>query len=185
MSDYELQRIEAAEARPLRRALLHPSLPLAAVDYQADSHPSALHVGAFKDWVLVGIATVHPQPMPSAIRTGAWRIRDIAVEHGHRGRGVGAWMLERCLEHAATAEGQVAWCTARAGAYGFFEHVGFRRRGQPFELPGGGPHYLVVAEFGYITTGGIRVLWNEGVQDGVPQFRNQVMRSEPITRILL
>lgn len=151
MSDYELQRIEAAEARPLRRALLHPSLPLAAVDYQADSHPSALHVGAFKDWVLVGIATVHPQPMPSAIRTGAWRIRDIAVEHGHRGRGVGAWMLERCLEHAATAEGQVAWCTARAGAYGFFERLGFKRAGAAIDDPEDGPHYLLYRELGPVS----------------------------------
>ena len=148
MSDYEIQRIEPAEARPLRRALLHPTLPLAAVDYEADSHPSALHIGAFKDGILVGVATVHPQPMPSATGSAAWRIRDIAVENGHRGRGVGAWMLERCVEHASAAEGEVAWCTARAGVYGFFERFGFERASGPIDDPEEGPQYLLAAELG-------------------------------------
>ncbi|MFH1104463.1 MAG: GNAT family N-acetyltransferase, partial [Actinomycetota bacterium] len=148
VSDYEIQKIEAAEARPLRRALLHPSLPAAAVDYEADTHPSAMHVGAFKDGVLVGIASVHPQPMPSATRTGAWRIRDVAVEHGHRGRGVGAWMLERCLEHASATGGRVAWCAARVGAYGFFERLGFRRAGPPIDDPQDGPQYLMYVDLG-------------------------------------
>ncbi|OFW65911.1 MAG: hypothetical protein A2Z12_07985 [Actinobacteria bacterium RBG_16_68_21] len=148
MSDYELQRIEPAEARPLRRALLHPALPLAAVDYEADSHPAALHIGAFKDGVLVGVATVHPQPMPSGTQTGAWRIRDIAVEHGHRGRGVGAWMLQRCLEHASATADQVAWCLARVGAYGFFERLGFHRAGGPINDPEEGPQYLLSVELG-------------------------------------
>ncbi|MEX0825348.1 MAG: GNAT family N-acetyltransferase [Acidimicrobiia bacterium] len=147
MSDYEIQRIEAAEARPLRRALLHPTQPPGAVDYEADHQPVALHVGAFKDGVLVGIASVHPQPMPGSHSTGAaWRVRDIAVEHGHRGRGVGAWMLERCLEHVSTNSGVIIWCTARVGAYGFFERMGFARSGPPIEDPAEGPQYTLYAE---------------------------------------
>jgi len=150
VSDYEIQRIEAAEARPLRRALLHPGLPPGAVDYEADTDPSVLHVGAFKDGVLVGIATIHQQPMPSAMgaTAGSWRIREVAVEHGHRGRGVGAWMLERCLEHASAGGGSVAWCSARVGAYGFFERLGFRRSGAPIDDPQEGPQYLMSAELG-------------------------------------
>jgi len=148
VSDYEIQLIEPAEARPLRRALLHPALPPAAVDYEADTDPSARHIGAFKDGVLVGIATIHPQSMPSMTRTGAWRLRDIAVDHGHRGRGVGAWLVERCLEHASATGGSVAWCTARVGAYGFLEHLGFRRAGAPIDDAQDGPQYLMSAELG-------------------------------------
>jgi GNAT superfamily N-acetyltransferase len=146
MSDYEIQRIDAAEARPLRRALLHPALPPAAVDYDADHHPAALHVGAFKDGVLVGVASLHPQAMPGSHTTGAWRIRDIAVEHGHRGRGVGAWLLERCLEHASTNSGVIVWCTARVGSYGFFARMGFARSGLPIEDPTEGPQYTLYTD---------------------------------------
>ena len=145
MSDYDLETIQPAEARPLRRALLHPGLAPEAVDYPGDTHPSARHVGAFKDGVLVGIATIHPQPMPGATRTGAWRIRDIAVDHGHRGRGVGALLLERLLEHASHHEGTVAWATVRASAFGFFERCGFLRSGAPTDDPQEGPQYLMHA----------------------------------------
>jgi GNAT superfamily N-acetyltransferase len=146
VTEYEIQRIEAAEARPLRRALLYPALPPGAVDYEADRHPSALHVGAFKDGVLVGVASVHPQPMPGSHSAGSWRIRDIGVEHGHRGRGVGAWIVERCLEHVSTNAGVIIWCTARVGAFGFFEHMGFARSGPPIEDPTEGPQYTLYAE---------------------------------------
>lgn len=146
MSEYEIQSIEPAEARPLRRALLHPTLPPAGVDYHFDHDPAALHVGAFKDGVLAGIASVHPQAMPGSPGPGAWRLRDIAVERGHRGRGVGAWLLERCVEHVAGQSGSVIWCTTRVGAFGFFQRMGFGRVGSPIEDPVEGPQYMVAAE---------------------------------------
>jgi len=145
MSDYEIEVIEPAEARPLRRALLHPESAPEAVDHPGDTHPAARHVGAFKDGLLIGIATIHPQPMPGATRTGAWRVRDVAVEHGHRGRGVGALLLERLLEHAAEHEGVVAWATVRVAAFGFFERYGFLRSGAPIDDPDDGPQYLMHA----------------------------------------
>lgn len=143
MSDYEIQEIEAAEARPLRRALLYPSAPPERADDPGDTAPSVLHLGAFKDGVLVGVATINPQPMPQATRTGAWRVRDMAVDHGHRGKGVGALMLERLLEHAADHEGAVVWASVRMPAFGFFERYGFTRSGSPVDDPDEGPSYLV------------------------------------------
>jgi len=50
------------------------------------------------------------------------------------------------IEHAATAAGRMVWANATATSFGFFEHHGFRRRGEPFELPEIGPHYVVYAE---------------------------------------
>lgn len=145
MSDYEIESIAAAEARPLRRALLYPGARPEAADHPGDTHPSALHLGAFKDGLLVGVATIHPQPMPGATRTGAWRVVDVAVEHGHRGRGVGALLLERLLEHAARHEGVVVWASVRVGAFGYFERCGFARSGPPLDDPAEGPQYLMHA----------------------------------------
>lgn len=145
MTDYEIEVVDAAEVRPLRRALFYKDAALDAVDHPGDTHPSVCHVGAFKDGMLVGIGTIHPQPMPGAIRTGAWRIVDLAVDHGHRGRGLGALLLERLLEHASGFEGAIAWATVRVGAFGFFERYGFARMGPPIDDPAEGPSYLVHA----------------------------------------
>jgi N-acetylglutamate synthase-like GNAT family acetyltransferase len=57
-------------------------------------------------------------------------------------------LLRRLLEHAADGGAKVVWADATAASCGFFERHGFRRRGEPFELPDIGPHYVVYAELG-------------------------------------
>ncbi|HEX5630699.1 MAG TPA: GNAT family N-acetyltransferase, partial [Acidimicrobiia bacterium] len=136
MPEPELERITAAEARPLRRGLLHPGLPLEAVDYPGDADAAAFHVGVLLEGLLIGIGTIHPAPVPGGDRTSSWRVRDIAIEHGHRGRGVGKMILGRLLEHAAGNEARIAWGAARLSAVGFFEHHGFAA----FEAPWADPH---------------------------------------------
>ncbi len=145
MSDYEFEVIEPAEARPLRRALLHPELPLDGVTYLSDTHHAARHFGCFKDGALVAVGTIHPQPMPGGPPHGAWRIRDLAVDHGHRGRGLGALLLERLLEHASDLQGVVAWAAVRKAAAGFFERCGFQKIDAPFADPQEGPQVLMHA----------------------------------------
>lgn len=145
MSDYEFATVEPAEVRPLRRALLHPELSVDAVMSLSDTHHAARHIGAFKDGVLVAIGTIHPQPMPAGNPRGAWRIREVAVEHGHRGKGLGALLMERLLEHAADNQGTVAWATVRTTAAGFFERCGFQPIDAPFVDPQEGQQYLMHA----------------------------------------
>ncbi len=144
MSDYDFEVIAAAETRPLRRALLHPGLAPEAVDYPGDTHPAVCHLGSLKDGVLVGIGTIHPQPIPAGgIPTAAWRVRDLAVEHGHRGRGIGALLLERLLEHASDHEGVVAWGAVRTTAAGFFTRCGFSAIDTPWSDPNEGDQQLM------------------------------------------
>lgn len=108
-------------------------------------------MAAFHDETAVGVASIHPQGMPGGYKTHAWRLTGVAVEFGHRGVGVGALLVERCLEHAADMDAQVAWCLAPAGVFGFFEQLGFRRSGDPIDDPERGPHYLVYQELGPLT----------------------------------
>ena len=143
MSDYEFAAIEPPEVGPLRQALLHPEQPLDAMMSLSDTHHAARHIGVFKDGVLVAIATIHPQPMPGGTPHGAWRMRDVAVEHGHRGKGLGALLVERLLEHASDNQGTVAWATVRETAAGFFERCGFQKIDAPFVDPQEGPQYLM------------------------------------------
>lgn len=147
MSDYDIRTSDLGSVMPLRVALLDPAHrdpdPSAG-----DEHPSARHVGAFHEDRLVGVASIHPQGMPGGYKTNSWRLVGVAVDHGHRGVGVGALLVERCLEHASGLDAKVAWCLAPAGAFGFFERLGFRRSGDPIDDPDRGPHYLLFCELG-------------------------------------
>ena len=146
MSDYDIRIVPVADVLDLRTALLlrhHPGSPSAS----GDDHTAAFHVAAYYDETQVAVGSIHPEPMPDGYKTDSWRIHDLAVDHGHRGVGVGAMLLERCLEHAVGFEARVVWCLAPAGAFGFFERYGFQRTGDPIDASTG-PQYLLFAQLG-------------------------------------
>jgi GNAT superfamily N-acetyltransferase len=138
--EFEVKPVEAAAVRHLRRAILRPHQEVADLFYPGDDHPSALHVGGFRRGRLVGVASILPDPASPRGAGPSWQLRGMAVEHGHRGFGLGALMLERCLEHAATNGGGPVWCNARIAACGFYERYGFSREGELFSVEGIGLH---------------------------------------------
>jgi N-acetylglutamate synthase-like GNAT family acetyltransferase len=143
VTNYEIRTVDFDTVGDLRAALLDPARTGHATATAGDEHPSARHVAAFTDGSLVGVATIHPQGMPGGIKMDAWRLTGVAVEFGHRGGGAGALLVERCLEHAAEAGAKTVWCLAHAGAFGFFERLGFGRSGDPIDDPDLGPQYLL------------------------------------------
>jgi len=146
VSDYQLQTVPASTVLELRTALVLRHGPGSA-SVLGDDHPMSLHVAAYRDEVLIAIGSIHPQRMPGGNQPDAWRLHGVAVDHGHRGVGIGALILDRCLEHAVEHDARLAWCTAPAAAFGFFEHFGFRRTGDPID-DAGEPNYVLFAEVG-------------------------------------
>ena len=148
MAEFEIRAVEAADVRELRRALLRPHQKVEELVYPGDDHPQALHLGGFRHGKMVGIVSITPRPLPGHSERAAWQLRGMAVDHGHRGYGLGGMLLHRCLEHAVAHGGRLVWCNARAGAFGFYERYGFHRDGDPFELPDTGPHYRMAIAVG-------------------------------------
>jgi GNAT superfamily N-acetyltransferase len=141
VSEFEVKPVEAAAVRHLRHALLRPHQEAADLFYPGDDHPSALHVGGFRRGRLVGIASILPDPSSTRSAGPSWQIRGMAVDHGHRGLGLGALLLERCLEHAAANGEARVWCNARIAACGFYHRFGFTSDDQAFNVEGIGLHH--------------------------------------------
>jgi GNAT superfamily N-acetyltransferase len=139
----DIRPITAAQTRPLRRAMLRPHQTEAQLVYSGDDVPGALHLGAYLGDALVGVASINPEPSPGETDAGGWRLRGMATTPEVRGTGVGGLLLQRCLDHARAAGGTVFWCNARTSAAGFYRRYGLETRGEPFEIPGTGPHYLM------------------------------------------
>ena len=144
LSGYKIRTAVAADVLDLRAALLlrgrdnHP--PVAG-----DEDPTAFHVAVYREDEQVGVGSIHPEAMPEGPTTNAWRLHSVAVAHGHRGFGVGALIVERCLEHSASHDARAVWCLAPAGAFGFFDRFGFQRTGDPIENDDG-PQYKLFAK---------------------------------------
>jgi predicted GNAT family N-acyltransferase len=135
--------IEAEQTRILRQRILRPHKQTYELVYPGDDAPDSLHVGAFEEDELVGVASVMREQRSGEDDPGAWRIRGMATIPEVRGHGHGGALLERCLVHVAAHGGTLAWCTARVTAMAFYRHFGFEAQGEPFEVPVIGTHYVM------------------------------------------
>jgi GNAT superfamily N-acetyltransferase len=141
--EVRIAAIAAADTLAVRQPVLRPGRPPEDARYAGDDDPETLHLGAFVDGRLVGVASIIRQPPPGEDDPGAWRIRGMATLPDHRGRGLGARLLAGLLEHARGNGGRLVWCTARIGAVSLYRRAGFEPEGEPFEIPGIGPHLVL------------------------------------------
>jgi GNAT superfamily N-acetyltransferase len=135
---------EPDEIRPLRLAVLRPdSPPRPPTDYDLD--PATVHVGAFDDGTAVGCASVFPDPYPDEPK--AWRLRGMAVDAGHQGRGIGRKVLERAVAAADAAGAPLLWANGRVTALGFYERLGWVAVGEVFPSgPAALPHRVILLQ---------------------------------------
>lgn len=138
-----IRPIEPEETRELRQRILRPHQQLYELVYPGDEAPDSLHLGAFEEDELVGVASVMREPLPGEEHLDAWRIRGMATLPEVRGHGHGVALLERCLTHVSEHGGTVAWCTARVTALEFYRHFGFEAQGEAFDVPVIGKHYVM------------------------------------------
>ncbi len=125
---------------PLRRAVLRPHESDAQVA-AAMADPRVLAVGVPDGDRLLACALAQPEPCPDPVEGGSpWRLRGMATDPGHRGRGLGASVLARLLAEVADRGGDVVWCNARVPAVALYERAGFAVLGEPWQEPVIGPH---------------------------------------------
>ena len=142
--DPEIKAISAAETRPLRQQVLRPQQRAEELVFGCDSHPDALHLGAFQRGTLIGIVSIGPEPMPgTADEPGSWQLRGMAVLPGAQGQGVGRQLVDGCMDHLRTHRATRLWCNARTSARPFYARLGFETIGDEFEVPTVGPHYVM------------------------------------------
>ncbi|HUJ72217.1 MAG TPA: GNAT family N-acetyltransferase [Verrucomicrobiae bacterium] len=137
-----IREISTAETQPLRKAVLRPNHDMKELHYPGDELPEAAHLGAFLDGELVGIATVHRESLPGET-TEAWRVRGMAVASQWQRQGIGRVLLRACVDYIKQHGGTLVWFTARTSAVKFYKKFGFTTRGEEFEIPTVGPHYVM------------------------------------------
>jgi len=133
---FAIRDVDPARTRPLRQRVLRPHESLEEL---ATHEPPGVHaVGAFVGDELVAVGFVCPDG-----EEGAWRVRGMATAPEHRGRGAGAAILDRLVDHARSQGATRVWCNARTPALGLYARAGFEPESEEFEIPGIGPHFVM------------------------------------------
>jgi GNAT superfamily N-acetyltransferase len=149
-----IRRARVDEIFPLRHAVLRPGRPVSYSVYSQDE--GAVHVGAWDDDMLVGCATVFPDPWPGSslepASPGAWRLRGMAVDPSKQGSGVGRLVIDEAVAAAREAAAPLLWANARTAALGFYERMGWRVVGEEFIASDSGlPHKPMVLALSHST----------------------------------
>ncbi|HEU5034443.1 MAG TPA: GNAT family N-acetyltransferase [Mycobacteriales bacterium] len=152
----QVRRASAAEIVPIRHAVLRPGRPVSTALYAEDDR--AVHVGAWESSsdgeLLVGCATVFPQPWPGdddpaapPPEPGAWRLRGMAVDPSRQGSGAGRQVLALAVELARAAGAPLLWADGRTSALGFYERLGWQVVGEEYVVAASGlPHRRIVLD---------------------------------------
>jgi GNAT superfamily N-acetyltransferase len=138
-----IRRAAVEEIFPLRHAVLRPGRPVGYSVYSEDE--GAVHIGAWDDDMLVGCATVFPEPWPgsdsASEESAAWRLRGMAIDPSRQGTGVGRLVLAEGIAAAREGGAALLWANARTSALGFYERMGWRVVGEEFIATDSGlPH---------------------------------------------
>ena len=143
-STTDAHSISADETHSLRHRVLRPHQSPEACLYPLDQESSSGHYGVCSDGKIVAIGSIFLEPRDGSDNPKAWRIRGMATDPAHQGSGFGGKVLEALVEHARERGGQEVWCNGRTTVEGFYGRFGFEAEGEIFDLPGLGPHLVMV-----------------------------------------
>lgn len=136
-----IKEVSLDEIVDLRWRVLRPGLPRETAIFAEDALPGTFHVAYLDGDTVVSCVTFVPEDLDGE---AAWRFRGMATDESRRGQGVGGELLRDGLARVAERGGDLVWCNARLVAARFYARHGFTQRGEQFDIPGVGPHLLLV-----------------------------------------
>ena len=99
--------------------------------HDKDFENSTLHLGAFLDRQLVGVATIVEQSPPHKEMMNAWQIWRIVILPTVIGQGYDIALLQACVGYAAGKGGDLIWCIAGAAERALYDRHGFANEVTP------------------------------------------------------
>ncbi|MFA1624903.1 GNAT family N-acetyltransferase [Rhizobium mongolense] len=144
MDDLQIRQVSLDDVVAVRRDILRPGCDPRVTISPVDDRPEAVHLGAFLNGTIIGVASSGPEPFPFAPITGAWRLRGLAVYPAYRGRGFGCQLLHELQNRLTVVGCRLWWAHARSSAVSTYIRAGFSTYGDEYDLPPTGQHTMIV-----------------------------------------
>ena len=129
---------------PLRSKMLRNNAPLDACVFPTDEYDGVFHLAYYADEnEIATVATFFPQNMEDKAGNG-YQLRGMATDDAFFGKGYGASLVKYAVDYIKEAKAEYIWCNARTSAVDFYKKQGFEIVSEEFEIPGVGPHYIMI-----------------------------------------
>ena len=144
---YRIAQVPVEEILPLRHRVLRPGLPFESARFKGDALPESVHLALYAGdpESVVAVASLYRQSreVPSSPRL-ADQLRGMASAPEVRGQGYGALLLQYAEALSRERGVEELWFNARISAQGFYARAGFETVSDVFEIPGVGPHVVMI-----------------------------------------
>lgn len=140
----EIKEISPEQTYEIRLEVLRKGIDL-PVQFSGDTDSETFHLGLFENNKLVGISSFM-KTNNSLFNVKQYQLRGMATIPETRGKGYGKALLKYAIEMLKDKKMAILWCNAREVALQFYLKLGFKIKGESFDIPNIGIHYVLYKE---------------------------------------
>jgi GNAT superfamily N-acetyltransferase len=138
-----IKQIQATDCYPIRKQVLWQHKAVAECGIDIDEQDGVFHLGAFLNNELVCIGSFFKQKNPNFHQAHQYRLRAMATLPSAQKKGTAKSLVKFAVKKLQSENIDLLWCDARIVATGFYNQLGFSMKGNAYEIPIIGTHYLM------------------------------------------
>ena len=135
--------ISPKETYPVRHAILRAGKPLSSCKFDGDDLKTTLHIGAYQNGNLVGVATLLEAKKSAILDVNAYQLRGMAIHQDQQGKGLGKKIINYAETILQEKHVLLLWMNARESAIPFYTNCGYTKSGRIFDIEKVGPHVVM------------------------------------------
>jgi len=141
-----IEQVDVERIISLRDAVLCFGIARVSPKFEGDHEPTTIHLAMLEEHEVIACATLVQRDMSlhgDDTVQPARQLRGMAVTPRYQRQGLGKQLHETIIHrHLDLAEDdhRILWCNARTVAEPFYQKLGWRRLGEPFDIEDVGPH---------------------------------------------
>ena len=142
----EINKVGADKIRLLRHSELRKGQDFSTTSYLKDYEEGTFHMACIVDDKIVTCATLYAQTSMKIKSNNAYRLRGMATDSNFQRKGYARNLMVESFKELKKRNCDMVWCNARLVAVSFYESLGFKIKGDLFDISEIGPHYYMYKE---------------------------------------
>ena len=144
---HSIKEITALETFSVRQPVLRPGKSIETCHFDGDNLETTKHFGYFEGEILAGIASLFKSNSDLFQEKEQFQLRGMAVLSNFQKKGIGEKLVNHAEEDAKNRNGALIWFNAREIAVPFYEKLGYKIIGEPFDIGDIRKHFVMFKKF--------------------------------------
>ena len=152
----KIKHVNSESIRRLRHLVLRTGQPFSTTSYDKDNDKDTFHLGYIKNNKIVVCTTFYPESTQKIKSSNSFRLRGMATHPDERRKGLGRDVMQKAFQELYKKGCDILWCNARLIAVDFYKSIGFKTKGELFDITDIGPHYFMYKKVSKFDTYGFK-----------------------------